>query len=53
MIDARKIAQGILGTIKWENEVSGFCRCPGEGLHSEPIDIAVDLGAVLAPLPEI
>jgi len=24
----------LLGTIDWQNEVSGFCRCPGESLHT-------------------
>ena len=26
----------ILGSIDWQSEVSGFCRCPGESLHTHP-----------------
>jgi hypothetical protein len=25
-----------LGEIDWQSEVSGFCRCPGESLHTHP-----------------
>ncbi len=32
MIDPRLIAQRIVGTVDWQSEVSGFCRCPGEAL---------------------
>ncbi len=24
----------MLGDIDWQNEVSGFCRCPGEAFHT-------------------
>jgi hypothetical protein len=34
MNDPREIAQGLLGAIEWQTEVSGFCRCPGEALHT-------------------
>lgn len=34
MIDPRAIAQRIVGTVDWQSEVSGFCRCPGEALHT-------------------
>lgn len=34
MTDPRAMAQGIVGKVEWETEVSGFCRCPGEGLHT-------------------
>ncbi len=34
MIDPRQIAAGIVGAVDWQNEVSGFCRCPGEALHT-------------------
>ena len=29
MADPRDIAQGIVGAVDWQTEVSGFCRCPG------------------------
>jgi len=35
MTDPRTIAASILGTVDWETEVSGFCRCPGEALHTQ------------------
>src|SRR5262245_58466670 len=34
MIDPRQVARSVLGTIDWQTEVSGFCRCPGERLHT-------------------
>ena len=34
MIDPRQIAAALLGEIDWQNEVCGFCRCPGESLHT-------------------
>ena len=34
MIDPRQIAAALVGKIDWQNEVSGFCRCPGESLHT-------------------
>jgi hypothetical protein len=34
MSDPRTIASRILGAIDWQNEVSGFCQCPGESLHT-------------------
>src|SRR6185295_6130951 len=36
MIDPRQIASGIVGAVDWQTEVSGFCRCPGESLHTHP-----------------
>jgi len=35
VIDARQIAASLVGTIDWQTEVSGFCRCPGEALHTQ------------------
>jgi hypothetical protein len=35
MIDPRIIAASIVGTVDWQSEVSGFCRCPGEALHTQ------------------
>ena len=34
MNNPRHIANCIVGTIDWQTEVSGFCRCPGESLHT-------------------
>ncbi|MFN7137726.1 MAG: hypothetical protein ACK4UN_00125 [Limisphaerales bacterium] len=34
MTDPRIIASSIVGTVDWETEVSGFCRCPGEAFHT-------------------
>lgn len=34
MTDPRLIAVSIVGTIDWETEVGGFCRCPGETFHT-------------------
>ena len=34
MSDPRQIAAALVGKIDWQNEVSGFCRCPGESLHT-------------------
>lgn len=34
MTDPRLMAASILGTVDWQTEVSGFCRCPGEALHT-------------------
>src|SRR5215471_10845654 len=30
----RHIAMSIVGAVDWQTEVSGFCRCPGEALHT-------------------
>jgi hypothetical protein len=34
MNDPRAMAERLLGRIDWENEVSGFCHCPGEAMHT-------------------
>jgi hypothetical protein len=34
MNDPRQITAGIVGAVDWQTEVSGFCRCPGESLHT-------------------
>ncbi len=34
MIDPRQAAAGIVGAIEWQSAVSGYCRCPGESLHT-------------------
>jgi hypothetical protein len=34
MTDPRQIAASIVGAVDWQTEVSGFCRCPGEALHT-------------------
>ena len=35
MNDPRIIAAAIVGAVDWQTEVSGFCRCPGESLHTQ------------------
>ncbi len=32
--DPRVVAAGIVGAVDWQSEVSGFCRCPGEAMHT-------------------
>lgn len=34
--DPRQMAASIVGAVDWQTEVSGFCRCPGESLHTHP-----------------
>ena len=34
MADPRQIAASIVGAVDWQSEVSGFCRCPGEAMHT-------------------
>jgi hypothetical protein len=34
MTDPRQIAASIVGAVDWQTDVSGFCRCPGESLHT-------------------
>ena len=36
MSDPRQIAAGIVGAVDWQTDVSGFCQCPGESLHTHP-----------------
>jgi hypothetical protein len=28
------MAEAIVGRVDWQDEVSGFCRCPGAALHT-------------------
>ena len=35
MTDPRQVATNIVGAVDWQTEVSGFCRCPGEALHTQ------------------
>ena len=35
MNDPRQIAAGIVGAVDWQTDVSGFCKCPGEALHTQ------------------
>ena len=32
--DPRQIAVSVVGSADWKSEVSGFCKCPGEALHT-------------------
>jgi hypothetical protein len=34
MTDPRHIAASIVGAVDWQTDVSGFCKCPGESLHT-------------------
>lgn len=34
MIDPRQVAVGVVGEVDWQSPVSGYCRCPGESLHT-------------------
>ena len=34
MTDPRQITERLVGAVDWQTEVSGFCRCPGEALHT-------------------
>lgn len=31
-------AERLFGAIQWEDEITGFCKCPGEHLHTTPTD---------------
>lgn len=33
-----QIAERLLGAIEWTDEITGFCKCPGEHLHTTPTD---------------
>ena len=34
--DFRQVAEELLGPIDWQDAHSGFCKCPGEHLHTRP-----------------
>lgn len=34
MIDPRVMAEHVVGRVEWQTEVSGYCRCPGEAMHT-------------------
>ena len=34
MQDPRQTAELLLGAVDWQTDVSGFCRCPGEAMHT-------------------
>ena len=34
MNDPRTVAESVVGKVDWQSEVTGFCRCPGESLHT-------------------
>lgn len=35
-LDYQKIAEEVLGPIDWEDSTTGYCKCPGEHLHTKP-----------------
>ena len=50
--DYREIAESILGAIDWEDSNIGYCKCPGEHLHTSPTgskDCKVTVGDGRAP----
>jgi hypothetical protein len=47
-----QIAERILGAIEWTNEVAGFCKCPGEHLHTTPNSVK-DCMVMLDSVPTI
>jgi hypothetical protein len=34
MLDPRTVAERVVGRVEWQTEVSGFCKCPGEAMHT-------------------
>ena len=34
MMEPRDVAVSVVGAVDWHGPVSGFCRCPGEALHT-------------------
>jgi RecA-family ATPase len=34
--DFRQVAEDLLGPVDWQDTHSGFCKCPGEHLHTRP-----------------
>jgi hypothetical protein len=34
--ERQRIATGLLGTIDWESDASGYVTCPGKGCHTNP-----------------
>ncbi len=33
-MDPRIVTMNLLGPIDWQNEIAGFCQCPGEAFHT-------------------
>ena len=33
--DPHRIASQIVGMVDWQDQVSGFCQCPGASLHTQ------------------
>jgi len=34
--DFCELAEAVVGAVEWESEHAGFCKCPGEHLHTRP-----------------
>src|SRR5512133_380893 len=34
MVDPRTVAERLLGCVDWTSDLTGFCRCPGEAMHT-------------------
>lgn len=61
MNDPRDVAVSVVGPVEWQSAVSGFCRCPGESLHTHKtgkkdcrvnVDGAGAAGSEMLNLPE-
>jgi hypothetical protein len=35
-LDPIAVAESVVGKTRWHEPTAGFCRCPGESLHTEP-----------------
>jgi hypothetical protein len=49
-VNRQAIAESVLGEIRWEDAITGFCRCPGIDLHSNenaPKDCMVHIDGAL------
>ena len=48
----KAVAERLLGAIQWEDEIAGFCKCPGEHLHTTA-NSAKDCKVMLDGVPTI
>jgi hypothetical protein len=46
------VAERLLGAIQWEDEITGFCKCPGEHLHTSA-NSAKDCKVMLDGVPTV
>lgn len=50
LAEAQRIAESIVGTVQWHG-AEGYCRCPGEGLHTTRTT-STDCKVVCEPVPK-